>query len=421
MSLSESLSVLIEDGIIEEVHGRIMIGKEAEVYAVRFQGRTVAAKVYKVREHRSFKNHAAYLEGRSGGRDSRTRRAIEKGSAFGKSVAERGWKEMEHQALQLGFHIGVRVPQPILLYENTLLMEMVVDDEGHPAPRMSDLSFDSDQAVELHKNVFEQVKRLLGAHRIHGDLSPYNILMGTNGPTLIDLPQIIDAASNLGAPRFLERDLRSVVEYLARFAPRLEALAGCGTLLWQHYLRGTLDAAEPMQAPAAPTERALRSGGPQRVQRRDGREDVILSSGRRAPRGVVRDGRAQARATAPSAPPVKQQPASQQPAKQALAAQPPARKPPAQPQAARQPPAHPQPQAPAPHRRAQPTSRDADPRALQAPQEQRGRQAQPQNRPAQPRSHDQTQGRAAQPQTQDRPAPPNGGRRRRRRPRRAGG
>ena len=47
--------------------------------------------------------------------------------------------------------------------------------------------------------------------------------MGTNGPTLIDLPQIIDAASNLGAPRFLERDLRSVVEYLARFAPRLEA------------------------------------------------------------------------------------------------------------------------------------------------------------------------------------------------------
>jgi serine/threonine-protein kinase RIO1 len=38
MSLSESLSVLIEDGIIEEVHGRIMIGKEAEVYAVRFPG-----------------------------------------------------------------------------------------------------------------------------------------------------------------------------------------------------------------------------------------------------------------------------------------------------------------------------------------------------------------------------------------------
>jgi RIO kinase 1 len=427
MSLSKSLSVLLEDGILEEVHGRIMIGKEAEVYAVRFQGRTVAAKVYKVREHRSFQNHAAYLEGRSGGRDSRTRRAIAKGSAFGKSVAERGWKEMEHQALQLGFHIGVRVPQPILLYENTLLMEMVVDDEGNPAPRMSDLSFDPDQAVELHKDVFEQVKRLLGAHRIHGDLSPYNILMGTDGPTLIDLPQIIDAASNLGAPRFLERDLRSVVEYLARFAPGLAALAGCGTVLWQHYLRGTLDAAEPMQAPAAPRERAPRAGGPQRLKLRGGREEVILSA-RRAPRGVARDGRAEARATArTSAPAARPQPARQQPrhpvAKQALATPPAAGEPLAPKQVTRQQAAQQQPQdrpAQPPDRRPQPSSRSAEPHPRRAPQQQR--QAPPLDRPAQPRNrHDPHPGRPAQPQNPDRAAPPNDGRRRRRRPRRHGG
>lgn len=388
MSLSQSLSVLIEDGILEEVHGRIMIGKEAEVYAVRFQGRTVAAKVYKLREHRSFKNNAAYLEGRSGGRDSRTRRAIEKGSAFGRTVAERDWKEMEHQALQIGFHIGVRVPEPILLYENTLLMEMVVDDEGHPAPRMSDLSFESDQAVELYREVFEQVRRLLGAHRIHGDLSPYNILMGTAGPTLIDLPQVIDAASNPGAPRFLERDLRSVVEYLARFAPRLQAFAGCGAALWQHYRLGTLDAADPMHAPAASRERTRGSGAPQRVKLASGREEVILSAATRAPRGVVRDGRAQARAGMPPTPPARQhprEPAQRQTANPQL---------PRQPQAGQRP-AHRLPE----DRQAQPQVRQPQAQVQQAQSTSSQRQPSP-NRQAQ------LQGRPGQQQPQDRQAQP---------------
>ncbi len=85
---------------------------------------------------------------------------------------------MEHHALQLAFHAGVRVPQPYLLYENALLMELIVDVEGRPAPRMSDRGFEAEQAVALYKDAFEQIRLLLTLHRVHGDLSPYNILMG---------------------------------------------------------------------------------------------------------------------------------------------------------------------------------------------------------------------------------------------------
>src|SRR5438552_374925 len=97
--VNENLDVLLADGVIEDVLGRIMSGKEAEVFAVTYKGKPVAAKVYKPRWARNFKNNAGYLEGRATVRDTRTRRAMAKGTAFGKDAAERGWKETEHDAL----------------------------------------------------------------------------------------------------------------------------------------------------------------------------------------------------------------------------------------------------------------------------------------------------------------------------------
>ena len=40
---------------------------------------------------------------------------------------------------------------------------------------------------------------MLCAGIIHGDLSEYNVLVGADGPVIIDLPQAVDAAGNNNA------------------------------------------------------------------------------------------------------------------------------------------------------------------------------------------------------------------------------
>lgn len=308
MDVSQSLSQLMEDGVIDDVLGRIMSGKEAEVFAVTRQGQAVAAKIYKPRHHRSFKNNAGYLEGRANVRDSRSRRAMEKGTTFGREQAEAGWKETEHDALQLAWNAGVRVPQPIFLYEDTLLMQLVVDEEGLPAPRLSDMNLEPEHADRVHTELMESIRKLLRVHRIHGDLSAFNVLMGVDGPTIIDLPQVVDAAGNAQAEEFLVRDVRNVTDYLARASPRLERFAHAGRLLWQHYRRGTLDevnledaaafhteAQRRSRRPMEPKQRAAQAGQPRgtdRVVHPDGRVEFVPTPGSN-PRRVrfSRDGR----------------------------------------------------------------------------------------------------------------------------------
>ncbi|MEW5855142.1 MAG: RIO1 family regulatory kinase/ATPase [Myxococcota bacterium] len=300
MAIPDNLALLLDDGVIQEVLGRIMSGKEAEVFAVLRNGQPCAAKVYKERHNRLFKNNAAYLEGRNNVRDSRARRAMASGSRFGKDQAEKSWKDAEHDALQLAWHAGVRVPQPLLMYEGVLIMQLVVDEEGMPAPRLSDLTFPREHAAALWHDLFESVRRLLSCHRIHGDLSAYNVLMGLDGPTIIDMPQVIDAAANPQAESFLVRDVRNLAEYLSRFDPSLAAVAGAGKPLWRHYRNGTLDRADAMEAdvldgrrkwgkPTQPTRRGPPE--PARQALADGRVEVVINNRERQGRRFTRDGR----------------------------------------------------------------------------------------------------------------------------------
>jgi RIO kinase 1 len=62
---------------------------------------------------------------------------------------------------------------------------------------------------------------MLCAGLVHGDLSEFNILVGSDGPVIIDLPQAVDAAANNHALGMLERDVANVTGYLGRFAPEL--------------------------------------------------------------------------------------------------------------------------------------------------------------------------------------------------------
>lgn len=237
------LERLIEEGIIDEVRGRLMSGKEASVFIVERDGALLAAKVYKERDQRTFRATADYTEGRNQTRNSRDKRAMGKRTRYGKELVEESWRDMEYRALNEAFDAGVRVPEPVLLYDNVLLMELLVDEDGAPASRLAEFDLTPEVAELLHREIYGQVRLLLASGKVHGDLSAFNILMTPAGPTLIDIPQVVDASSNNKAAEILTRDLKNITEHLARFDPRLLRFRDCGDVLWRHYQRGTLDRA----------------------------------------------------------------------------------------------------------------------------------------------------------------------------------
>jgi len=235
------LDSLLADGVIDEVVARLKSGKEADVWLVRHDGQVVAAKVYRARHARSFKHDAVYREGRQV-RNSRTQRAMDRGSRFGRAAADDAWKAKEADALYRLHAVGLHVPRPVLFYEGVLLMDLVVDVHGRPAPRLVDVPLRPEQAAHLYAVLRSQVVGMLACDLIHGDLSPYNVLLGANGPVVIDFPQVVGAAHNSQAETFLLRDLRNIHEFLAALDPTLRVAQGDGREIWRAYLSRELSA-----------------------------------------------------------------------------------------------------------------------------------------------------------------------------------
>jgi RIO kinase 1 len=238
MKTPKRLAGLLEEGLIDEVIGQLMSGKEATVYVVRCGDAIRCAKVYKDANQRTFKKSASYQEGRKV-KNSRQARAMEKGSRYGRKMQEEVWQNAEVDALYRLASAGVRVPQPHICFEGVLLMDLVVDAEGNPAPRLNDVDLDEEQALEFHGMLLNQVVRMLCAGIIHGDLSEYNILVGEDGPVIIDLPQAIDAAANSTAAEMLERDVNNLRTYFSNIAPVLRDTR-FGKEIWGLYEGGLL-------------------------------------------------------------------------------------------------------------------------------------------------------------------------------------
>jgi RIO kinase 1 len=238
MKTPARLQPLVTEGLVDEVLRQLMSGKEATVYIVRCGEEIRCAKVYKDAKQRSFRKSTSYQEGRKT-KNSRQARAMEKGSRYGRQMQEEAWQSAEVDALYRLAAAGVRVPQPYICHEGVLLMDLITDADGHPAPRLNDIELSPEQALEFHAGLLNQVVRMLCAGIIHGDLSEYNILVGAAGPVIIDLPQAVDAAGNSNAGTMLERDVANLASYFSRFAPQLEG-SEYGKEIWRLYQAGGL-------------------------------------------------------------------------------------------------------------------------------------------------------------------------------------
>jgi RIO kinase 1 len=252
MKTPAGLQHLIDDGVIDEVIRSLKSGKEATVYLVRAGAHTRCAKVYRDMAQRSFQKRARYQEGRKV-RGSRQARAMRKSTRFGRKEQESAWKNAEVDALYKLIAAGVRVPKPFGYFNGTLIMELVTDAAGEPAPRLGEIQLSPETARNYHDFLIQQIVRMLSAGLIHGDLSEFNVLVGAEGPVIIDLPQAVNAAGNNSARELLERDVNNIRGTLGRFAPEL-LHTEFAREMWAHFEQGELTADSKLNGTFAPDE-----------------------------------------------------------------------------------------------------------------------------------------------------------------------
>jgi RIO kinase 1 len=238
MKTPPRLEPLLEEGFIDTVVRQLMSGKEAMVYVVRLRDETFCAKIYKEATQRSFRQAVDYTENRKV-KNTRQARAMAKGTKFGRQAQEAAWQSAEVDALYRLADAGVRVPKPHNFCEGVLLMELVTDANGDAAPRLNDIQMSAQDASRHHATLIEEVVRMLCAGVVHGDLSEFNILMASDGPVIIDLPQAVDAAGNNHAQRMLLRDVTNLRQYFGQFEPSLLSTQ-YGPEIWDLFARGLL-------------------------------------------------------------------------------------------------------------------------------------------------------------------------------------
>ena len=240
-TLTSTLDPFVAEGWITGEALLLKSGKEATAYRCRAtpeSGREFfVAKVYREQESRSFKNDAIYREGRYIG-ESRLRRALANKSRKGREVQFATWGGDEYATLRLLHAAGAGVPEPVARAGSSTLMGYIGDEEG-AAPQLQKVEPAPGEARRLFATLVREVELWLGCNRVHGDLSPYNILYWDGALTVIDFPQAVDPRSNPNAYELLARDLANVGRYFARYGVEVDT----GVLahsLWSHFLRAEL-------------------------------------------------------------------------------------------------------------------------------------------------------------------------------------
>jgi len=232
------LESFLDAGVITEVMEFVKGGKEATVFRCRAaNGSSVAAKVYRPRKYRGFRNDTAYQNGRvilSG----RARRAVAKGTAFGHEVHHGLWVSAEYETQQMLYAAGVDVPRPIACNGDAILMEWIGDATG-PAPQLRDVKLAPHEPGPLLQRLLGNVENLLAHNRIHGDLSAFNVLYWNGQVTLIDFPQAVDPRMNGESYALLYRDVDNLCRHFAKYGVEKNATRIAGRM-WERFVRGEL-------------------------------------------------------------------------------------------------------------------------------------------------------------------------------------
>jgi RIO kinase 1 len=217
--LEQAIEPFIEDGLVAEVLYPIKSGKEATVYCCRAGPRAradlVAAKVYKPRTIRAFRDDSVYREGRII-LNQRDKRAAAKHTDHGEKAQAALWQQHEWNVLRMLHAAGADVPKPLGHSSGAMLLEFIGDADG-AAPVLKNVELPPDEATALFERLLDNVQLWLACNLVHGDLSPYNVLYHAGSAVVIDFPQASDPRFNTNAFRLLLRDIENLARYFARF------------------------------------------------------------------------------------------------------------------------------------------------------------------------------------------------------------
>lgn len=210
--------VITEGDARQYEHGLLKTGKEADVFLVgrRFGERVnlLAAKRYRSFEDRMFKNDARYRQGRRAG-ESRVDRAMAVGSRAGMAFRARQWVETEFEVLGRLWAVGASVPYPVQRRGSEVMIEYVGNEET-AAPRLAQYRGGRRELQDLYGQLLDNLRLMAGECIVHGDLSPYNILVWEGRLVLIDFPQAVDPLLNNDGMSLLERDVLNTCSWFEK-------------------------------------------------------------------------------------------------------------------------------------------------------------------------------------------------------------
>ncbi|SDJ68386.1 RIO kinase 1 [Halovenus aranensis] len=196
-----ALYKLVQDGHIDAFGGPISTGKEANVYSALADDREVAVKIYRINAS-DFREMGEYLEG-----DPRFEQV-----ANDKKAIVVGWVRKEFANLDRALAAGVRVPEPVAVERNVLVMEYLGTAEGR-AKRLSEVHIENPETA--YEVVREYMTRLYDAGMVHGDLSEYNVVIQDSELVVIDVGQAV-TIHHPNSDDFLDRDCENVAAFFAR-------------------------------------------------------------------------------------------------------------------------------------------------------------------------------------------------------------
>ena len=192
---------LMNKGKIDSIFGVVNAGKEARIYWGKdSEGNELAIKIYLTVSAEFKKGMLSYIEGDP--RFAHVKRDT-------RSLIYT-WAQKEFKNLHTAYEAQVRVPKPIAVSHNVLIMEFI-GKEGVSAPLLKE-SFPKNPE-KLYQQLLTCVEKLYRkAGLVHADLSEYNVMLWKGKPLLFDFAQAVHIKHPMTS-RFLRRDLENLFQY----------------------------------------------------------------------------------------------------------------------------------------------------------------------------------------------------------------
>jgi len=195
----------LNKGTIDQIFGAVKAGKESKLYWGKDKdGNALAIKIF-LTLSAEFKRGGMipYIEGDP--RFAHVKRDT-------RSLVY-AWAQKEFKNLQQAIEAGVRVPRPIAVSHNVLIIEFI-GENGVSAPLLREIEIRNPK--RLYNQILSNVKKLYQkAKLVHGDLSEYNVMIWKNQPIIFDVSQAVLLEHPM-ANQFLRRDLENLNRYFKR-------------------------------------------------------------------------------------------------------------------------------------------------------------------------------------------------------------